>query len=90
MINVSREKNFASKLESAGRIINDVVNDYNSALAELNKNNTESSKNYSAEISKNIEKLKSHIIELNNISQTIKTKATEIRNAEEEEEKSYL
>ncbi len=85
MINVSRENELAAKLETTAKEITEVINDYITALSEISKNSSNSSKKISKKISDNINKLQTYRNRLYAISNTIRTKAQEIRNQQEKE-----
>lgn len=87
MINVSRENELASKLDTLRNTINDIASEYSRARTEIEKNDTNSSKKYSSTISDNIGTLIECNNKLRTISSTIRQKAQEIRNRQEEEAK---
>jgi len=72
MINVKREENLASKLDEANKNLEDIIKDYDNAILELNKNNTNSAKKYTNEILTNKKSLNFYKKKINEISSTIK------------------
>lgn len=85
MIDISLAKNMAKKLNSEAERIDEVLNDYQKAYEELNKNDSKSINTYKEELQKNINNLKQYKTSLVKISSLVKIKAQKIREEELEE-----